>query len=203
MIDEPLRRFLERLASADPTPGGGSVSALAAALAAGLLAMVSRLSTRKGDDPIFAQTLSTVEAARTALMDLLVRDAEAFDAVMHAMRLPRATEEEKQRRQHAIQVALRGAVEVPLAVAAHALAVLEAAPVMARMGNPNAISDVGVGTLLAHAALHGALLNVRINLKSIKDEPYRAATTARMGTLAERSDELRGMALAAVDGRLI
>lgn len=203
MRDEALGKFLDRLASADPTPGGGSASALAGAMAAGLLAMVSRLSMGKGErEAGFEQTLSAMESARAGLIDLAVRDAEAFDAVIRAMRLPKAMEEEKRRRQGAVQEALRTAAEVPLEVARHALAVLEAAPALARAGNPNAISDVGVGALLAHAAVHGSLLNVRINLKSIKDEAYRAAAAEAARDLETRSDGLRDAALGVVRDRL-
>lgn len=203
MRDEALGKFLDRLASADPTPGGGSASALAGAMAAGLLAMVSRLSMGKGESEAgFEQTLSAMESARAGLMDLAVRDAEAFEAVIRAMRLPKTTEEEKRQRQGAIQDALRTAAEVPLEVARHALVVLAAAPALARAGNPNAISDAGVGALLAHAAVHGSLLNVRINLKSIKDEAYRAAAAETARDLEARSDGLRDAALGVVRDRL-
>lgn len=203
MKDQPLGQFLDRLASSDPTPGGGTAAAVTGAMAAGLLAMVSRLSMEKGgDDASFSRTLERMEAARVELMDLAVRDAEAFDAVMRAMRLARATEEEKRTRQGAVQAALKGAADVPLAVAARSLAVLEAAPGLAASGNPNLVSDVGVGALLAYSAVHGALLNVRINLASLKDERYRSMTLNRVQTLAAEADRSKDLALAAVGERM-
>ncbi len=118
MKEWPLSQFLDRLASSDPTPGGGTASAVAGAMAAGLLAMVSRLSAGKGgDDAPFQQALAAAEEQRRALLDLAVQDAQAFDAVMRARRLPKETSEDKQRRQAAIQEALTGASDVPLDVA--------------------------------------------------------------------------------------
>ena len=203
MKAQSLGHFLDRLASSDPTPGGGTAAAVAGAMAAGLLAMVSRLSIGKGgDDASLSRTLETMEAARAELMDLAIRDAEAFDAVMRAMRLPRATGEEKRSRQRAVQEALKEAADLPLAVAVQALSVLEAAPALATSGNPNAASDVGVGALLAHGAVHGALLNVRINLGALKDESYRVMATDRMHALAREADRLKDLALAAVSDRM-
>ncbi len=203
MKDLTLAQFLERLASSDPTPGGGTVSAIAGAAAAGLLAMVARLSTGKGgDDAALGRTLALGDAGRAALLDLAGRDAEAFEAVMQAMRLPKGTEEEKERRRSAIQKALRGASDVPLEVASRSVALLEASTDLARTGSLNAISDVGVAVLLAHAAVEGALLNVRMNLRSIKDQAYIAQAAERVRALGQRADVLRDEALAAVDKRL-
>ncbi len=203
MKDLTLAQFLERLASSDPTPGGGTVSAIAGAAAAGLLAMVARLSTGKGgDDAALGRTLALGDTGRAALLDLAGRDAEAFEAVMQAMRLPKGTDEEKDRRRSAIQKALRGASDVPLEVASRSVALLEASTDLARTGSLNAISDVGVAVLLAHAAVEGALLNVRMNLRSIKDQAYTAQAAERVRALGQRADVLRDEALAAVDKRL-
>jgi len=121
-----LGQFLDRLASSDPTPGGGTASAVAGALAAGLLAMVSRLSAGKGgDDAAFQRTLAAAEEQRRALLDLAAKDAEAFDAVMRAMRLPKGTAEEKQRRLAVIQDVLTQAANVPLEVASRAVSLLD------------------------------------------------------------------------------
>lgn len=172
-------------------------------MGAGLLTMVSRLSMGKGgDDASFARTIERVEAVRADLMELAVRDAEAFDAVIRAMRLARATEEEKRGRRRALQEALRGAVDIPLTIADRALTVLGIAPALATAGNPSAVSDVGVGARLAHAAVHGALLNVRINLGAITDEAYRATALGRVQALADEADRLWALALAAVGDRM-
>src|SRR5439155_2724498 len=135
MKELSLGQFLDRLASSDPTPGGGTASAIAGALAAGLLAMVSRLSAGKGgDDAAFQRTLAAAEEQRRALLDLAVQDAQAFDAVMRARRLPKETAEDKQRRQAAIQEALTGASDVPLDVASRAASLLEIATSLAGTG---------------------------------------------------------------------
>lgn len=203
MKELPLAQFLDRLASSDPTPGGGTAAAIAGALAAGLLAMVSRLSVEKGgDDAAFRQILAAAEEQRHALLDLAVRDAEAFDAVMRARRLPKGTPEETQRRLAAIQEALAHAAEVPLEVASRAVSLLEVSARLAGTGNRNVISDVGVAVLLAHTSVHGALLNVRINLQAIKDPASRVPGAEQARTIGRRADLLRDEALAAVDRRL-
>ena len=196
MIGEPVGRFIERLASADPTPGGGSAAALAGAMAAALTAMIARLSVgRGGDAALFDQTMRTADQAAATLLELVDRDAEAFDRVMTAMRLPRGTEEEKRVRTAALQDALHNATAVPLTAAEQAILVLALAPDLARQGNPRAVSDVGVAALLAHAAVSGALLNVAINLKSVKAADYREATRAHAADLQQRADALRATAL--------
>ncbi len=201
--DLPLAQFLDRLASSDPTPGGGTASAIAGAVAAGLIAMVSRLSTGKGgDDTAFERMLASAEEERRALLDLATQDAEAFNAVMRAMRLPKGTAEEKQRRLGAIQDALVHAADVPLDVALRAVRLLEVSGDLAGRGNPNAISDVGVAALLAHSAVQGALLNVRINLQAINDPAYKTRAAERVRTLGLRAEVLRDEALVAVDKRL-
>jgi len=196
MIDGSVHAFIERLASSAPTPGGGSAAALAGALAAGLTAMVARLSMdRGGDDEAFDQSIRTAEQAAATLLALADRDAEAFDRVIAAMRLPRGSDQEKRSRRAAVQEALQNATAIPLATAEQAVLVLALAPDLARAGNPNAVSDVGVAALLAHAAVRGALFNVAINVKSITDARYREATTARADELRQRADELRDAAM--------
>ncbi len=196
MIVEPVRTFVERLASAEPTPGGGSAAALAGALAGALTAMVARLSMGRGaDDELLDQSVRTAEQAAQTLLALVDRDAEAFDRVMAAMRMPRGSDPEKASRQAAVQEALQNATAVPLTTAEQALLVLALAPEIARIGNPNAVSDMGVAALLAHAAVRGALLNVAINAKSIKDAGYRRDAAARAGELERRADDLRTAAL--------
>lgn len=202
MSGEPLSRFLERLSSADPTPGGGSASALACAMAAALLAMVSRLTkTRDGTNPL-SDTVATMDRDRAALLDLAARDAQAFGDVLRAMRMPKETDEQRRTRQQAIQTSLIEAAAVPLAVAAHGVEVLKAAVPVARGGNANAVSDAGVAALLGDAGVHGAILNVRINLAGIKDAAYVAATETRAGVLGADSTRLREEVMKIVQDRL-
>jgi len=203
MKDLTIGHFLEQLASSDPTPGGGSAAALAGAMAAALVAMVARLSQGKGgDDEAFARTVHWAERARETLSGLAEQDAQAFDGVMRAMRMPRGTELEKRARTEASQQALRGAADVPLQVMRAVLDVLRETPVLARSGNLNAVSDVAVAVLLGYAAVHGALHNVRINLASIKDEEYVTATGTEADRLGSNAAELRDQAMAAVRERM-
>jgi len=202
MISEPLTRFLDRLASAEPTPGGGSASAVAGAMAAALLAMVSRLTKTKDGGVSIDTVAAKMDQNRMTLLDLAAKDAQAFDDVMRAMRLSKETDDQRRERQQTIQRTLIEATAVPLAVAAHARDVLKSAVPVAREGNVNAVSDAGVAALLAHAAVHGAILNVRINLSSIKDHGYVEATEARVKELMTASHVLRDEVMEIVQSRL-
>jgi methenyltetrahydrofolate cyclohydrolase len=200
--DLSLAEFTDALASGAPTPGGGSASALAGALAAGLVAMVARNTAA---NPSFAdrgEALREIEAEaetrRAELVALVDADAAAFDRVMAAFRLPKDTEELKQARSREIQAGYRGAAEPPLEVCRHALAVLALAARVAELGNPNAVSDAGVAALLAASALEGAALNVEINLGSIKDDDYRTASAETVRNARADGAKLRDEALGAV-----
>jgi formiminotetrahydrofolate cyclodeaminase len=198
-----LDEFTARLASADPTPGGGSAAAVAGALGAALVAMLARLSMgRGGDDALFTRTAEAMDAARMTLLDFAAEDARAYDGVMAALRMPKGSDAEKRARTQAIQVAMREAAEVPLDVTAQAAAVLEAARAILPTANPNAVSDGAVAVLLSYAAAHGAIANVRVNLASIRDEEYRRAITARVDQVGERTGVLRDEGLAIVRDRL-
>jgi len=171
-------------------------------MAAALLAMVSRLTKVKEGAVSIETVARKMDQDRTTLLDLAAKDAQAFDDVMRAMRLPKETDAQRRERQQTIQRALIEAAAVPLAVAAHATDVLKSAALVAREGNVNAISDAGVAALLAHAAVHGAILNVRINLSSIKDHGYVQATEARAQELVTASDRLRDEVMGIVESRL-
>jgi methenyltetrahydrofolate cyclohydrolase len=195
--DLSLAAFGAELASDAPTPGGGSASALAGALAAGLVAMVARLTPDE-----LAGVVEEADGLRTDLLRLVDEDAGAFDRVMAAFRQPKATPEEQAARSEAIQQGYRGAVEPPLGVCTDAVRVLELAAQVAERGNRNAVSDAGVAAHLAAAALEGAALNVRINLAAIKDEAFRAAAAERVEAAQAEGRTLRDGALAAVDAQL-
>ncbi len=175
LLDLGARALLDRLASTDPTPGGGSAAAWAGATGAALVAMVGGMDkTRTGDADErkrLDQARARAETAGAALRSLVDEDAHAYDAVMAAYRLPKGTDDEKAARKAAIQAALERATEVPLRTAEGCLAVLEAAVQAAADGNPNALSDALTGGALAWAGLKGALANVRINTK--EEHPAR------------------------------
>ncbi len=188
----PFDALLNAFTSCDPTPGGGSASALAGAVGASLLAMVAGLpKTRHGSD----EDRQALDAARGALVDLrdqlaelVDRDTQAYDRVMAAFRLPKGSDQEKAARSAAIQTALRAATETPLAVMRACAEATRLGDTVAERGNPSASSDVQVGLELAVAGLRGAKLNVEINLGSVKDAGFvegAAADVARLLAEAE------------------
>jgi formiminotetrahydrofolate cyclodeaminase len=181
--------LLEAFSTPAPTPGGGSASALAGALGASLLAMVAGMTnTREGsahDPALLARARTTLIMLRDRLAALVDEDAQAYDAVVSAYRLPKGSDAEKQTRKEAIQAALRLATVVPLETMRTCRAALDAGRIVADMGNPAAASDVRVGTALIRAGLAGAAANVRINLPSLTDEVLRAATERETAALED------------------
>ena len=166
-----MEAFLEALASARPTPGGGAAAAMTGAAGAALLAMVARLTGgRKGYEALesrMAEVATLADAERASLIALAERDAAAFDLVMAAHRLPRGTDAEREARAAAEQSALVGAAEVPLEVARRAAALLSTARELVETGNANAISDAYSSGQLLHAAVAGGLANVSVNLAAM------------------------------------
>jgi formiminotetrahydrofolate cyclodeaminase len=193
--DMPVGQFVERLSSAEPVPGGGSASAMAAALGAALVAMVAGLSVNRPKYAAFASTLARADSEGKRLSVELVmiadRDAEAYAGYAAALKMPRETDEQKEGRRRAIQAAARTASDAPwdCVLACHSLA--GQAEALAGRSNVNASSDVLVAALLAEAAARGAAENVRINLPST-DDPEYAAQMDRM--LDETLHEITAMA---------
>jgi len=201
-----VEEFTERLASSDATPGGGSASALSGALAASLVAMVARNTAANPNFTYRVAALqeiaSEADRLRRELIGLVDEDAAAFERVMAAFRLSKETTELKETRSREIQAGYKGAVEPPLLVCRHALGVLALAGRAAELGNPNAVSDVGVAALLAASALEGAALNVEINLGSIKDETFRNESAKTVQTARSEGESLRDETLKTVKARL-
>ena len=188
-----LHDFIQALASAQPTPGGGSAAAVAGAMGTGLLIMVAGLPRTRGNSDEERAELAAVRERLLPLADALERcadhDSEAFNAVMAAYGLPKSSDEEKAARKAAIAGAMRAATEAPLDTLRLAVEALESAETVATMGNPSAASDAGVGTGLLLAAANGAAANVRINLEGLADVDYKAAATQRMDRLLTRGRE--------------
>lgn len=176
LVEMKVKEFIAELASDSPAPGGGSVSAVSGALAAGLVAMVCRLTIgKKGYEEVqseMEQALAKAEALHQKLTQLVDDDTNAFNEVMAAFKMPKETEEEKEARKAAIQEAYKKAADVPYTIAKTCLEVLTLAEGIVNKVNTNAISDIGVASLAAHTGLEGAVMNVKINLPSIKDEAY-------------------------------
>jgi formiminotetrahydrofolate cyclodeaminase len=189
-----LDEFTQRLASAEPVPGGGSASAVAAALGAGLVAMVARLSTGR---PKFAEhedlltwAIETGETLRARFLELADEDAASYAAFGAAMKLPKTTEQEIAARKQAMSDAARGAAEVPLLCVELCVTLVGAAEALAGRSNANASSDLNVAALLGEAAANGAAANVLVNLPSIDDPGYRGELTTRVDTLLHDIERL-------------
>jgi methenyltetrahydrofolate cyclohydrolase len=198
----PVSSFLDALASADPTPGGGTAAAMAGAMGTSLLIMVTGLAKSKSNTGEEKAALAGARAAlgpvRDALVALADADTRAFDAVMAAYRLPKATDQDKAARTAAVQAALQGATVVPLDTLRACAEALRQAVVVAQCGNRAAASDAGVALELLGAAAAGAEANVRINLGSLRDEAFTAATAADMAHLLSAVAAARAAALTAL-----
>jgi formiminotetrahydrofolate cyclodeaminase len=168
--------LLDAFASNEPVPGGGSAAALAGAVGASLLLMVAGLPRTKTGAPEEAADLAEAAARlrpiRDTLASLIERDSDAYSSVIDAMRLPKATEADKQSRRSAIDAAMRGAIDVPLDTMRACQQALRGAVVVASNGNPNASTDTGTAVLLLMAGLRGAALNVEVNLRSVSDASF-------------------------------
>jgi len=187
------QEFLDALAAGAPTPGGGSAAAYSAAAGAALVVMVARLTIGKKKyaavEEQMKEILARAESLRARLTSAIQRDAEVFNAVMEAFRLPKDTQEQKVVRTLAIQAATLGAAQVPFEVAVMAVEVMELAAQAIAQGNLNTISDGASGAALARAALTGAGYNVRINLLGLDDEEASQSFLDRMGELEQRADK--------------
>jgi glutamate formiminotransferase/formiminotetrahydrofolate cyclodeaminase len=176
LVSMTLKEFLSELASSSPAPGGGSVAALAGSLGAALTSMVCHLTIGKENyadvQGEIKQTLASSEKLRQKLMLLIDRDTDAFNEVMKAFKLPKETEEQRVKRSQAIQEGYKVAAMVPLETAKICAATLDTALVAAEKGNTNSITDAGVAALLGRSSVHAAVLNVSINLGSIKDKAF-------------------------------
>jgi formiminotetrahydrofolate cyclodeaminase len=196
-----LAEFRDATASAEPTPGGGSVAGVSATLGLGLVIMALEISAKRKDAVRPEEAHALIAEART-LMDALGGDADAdiraFRAYMAALKLPRQSEEEKGRRKEALQAASRGATESPLLAARHMVAGLRLARNAVPLTHSHVISDVGAGTALLEGALKAVLFNVDVNLPSLADAEIKAAFGAERVALAGEGAELATEVLAMV-----
>lgn len=207
LVDKPMRDLVQRMATSDPVPGGGSAAALAGAMGAALIHMVVELTIGRPGTESDAGQLTEIGVAtaqfQSELMGLVDADAVAYGAVVQSRRLPNSTERERETRRVQFDAAIREAVRAPLAVARAASEVLELATRLAPIGNRNAISDVGVGAMLASTGLRGAALNVEINLPMVKgDEALRNNAAAEIRALLDNVDEREAAVRAAVADRI-
>jgi len=171
-----LNAFADETASESPAPGGGSISAYVGVLGVALGTMVANLSSHKRgwDDKVetFSDWAEKGQALQSELLFLVDEDTHAFNKIIDAVRLPKASEEEKAERQIALTEATKYAIEVPFKVMQKSLESMELLKAMAEIGNPNSVSDAGVGALCARTAVKGAFLNVKINTGDLEDKDY-------------------------------
>ncbi len=190
LIDMTCKGFAEETASESPAPGGGSISAYMGALGAALGTMVANLSSHKAgwDDrwEEFSLWAEKGQALMAELLHLVDEDTEAFNRIMAVFAMPKTTDEEKAARSAALQVAILYATEVPLRTMKAAERVFEIVKAMAEQGNPNSVSDAGVGALAARSAVLGARLNVRINAAGLKDKVKAAELVGEADEIAAR-----------------
>lgn len=184
MREGSVQEWLAELASAAPAPGGGAAAAMDAAVAAALVAMVCNLTIGKPryaeHEATMTEALAHADVLREQALSLAAADAEAFDKVAAAYRLPKETEADKQARSAAIQAALAGAADVPLRTAALAAEVIGLARRILDGANVNVISDVAVAAASARAALTAAAINVEVNLAALHDAEQRAELAAAL-----------------------
>jgi formiminotetrahydrofolate cyclodeaminase len=196
-----LERFLEKLSSDTPTPGGGSASALAGALSASLVAMVAGLTSKK--DKSKKKKMEGIRKKAVSVQRRLFRavdeDSESYEAVLKAFRLPRNSEKERHDRAKEIQRAYRGATRPPQLVCQQSLQLLEYSRTLILDGNPNAVSDAGVAAFLADAACAGGLLNIKINLAGVTEKKF----VKKMNILMRHGTRKRDRVMKAVLKRLI
>ena len=205
-MKESFESFLERIAASTPTPGGGSASAICGALSAALSRMVANLAVGKPGYEHIQADLSQVDTRGIELqgrfLALASEDADAYDAVVAAMRLPKASDDERAARREAMQSAYQRAAQVPMETIGAALEALEIAALAAERGNRSAITDAGVAALLAETAMRGAALNVRVNLAAIADEGWRERTERELGFLLEAGTKRANAIEALVESRM-
>lgn len=187
LINLSVKEFLSQTAGNDPVPGGGSISALNAAISAALAEMVANLTIGKKKYEDKEEMMMKIAASANNYRALFIHDidadSDAYDKVFAAFKLPKETDEEKAERSKQIQATTKIAAEVPMDVARKAFAIMEVIEEVAEHGNQNAITDACVSMMAARTAVLGAILNVKINLSALKDEEYAARMREECGQL--------------------
>ncbi len=194
LVEMKLSDFVDEVSRESPAPGGGSIAALSGALGAALSSMVSNLTANKRGseevDEILNKAADEAQAIKNELVKIIDEDTNAFNAYMEARRLPKKTEEQKEARHRAMQEGLKQAVKVPLRTAELSVEALRVAAVVVNHGNPNSITDVGVGAQAALTGVIGGIYNVLINLKEIEDEEFKKEMRERCRILRTDADKL-------------
>jgi glutamate formiminotransferase / formiminotetrahydrofolate cyclodeaminase len=194
LINLSTNKFIQETASESPAPGGGSISACMGAMGAALGTMVANLSAhKKGWDDRWEEFSNWAEKGKTyldQLLHLIDEDTKAFNAIMEAFKLPKENDEQKQQRAESIQKATRIAMDVPLKVMQLSIQSMEVIKEMAEIGNPNSVTDAGVGALAARSAVLGAGLNVKINANSLTDKKFVSEIIREVNDLEQKASQL-------------
>ena len=202
LVDLTLRAFSDQLASDAAVPGGGSASALAGAIGAALAAMVARIAAKKNAGESLKDHITELENLRADFLRLVDDDSAAYARVSEAMKLPKTTDEEKKVRAERVQAALLAASRVPLEAAKTSRRLLDACERGLATAPEAAVSDIGVGALMAEAALRGAAMNVMINLASLKDRGQVKALSEDLDRALEGADAVRKRITDVVESRI-
>ncbi|MBS1613291.1 MAG: glutamate formimidoyltransferase [Bacteroidetes bacterium] len=206
LVQMNLRQFADETASESPAPGGGSIAAYLGALGVSLGTMVANLSShKKGWDERwkeFSDYADKGQQLKDALIKAVDEDTRAFNKIMDAFGLPKGTDAEKAARKAAIQAATKNAIEVPLRVMELSYQTFEVIKPMAEIGNPNSVSDAGVGALCARSAVYGAYLNVKINAAGYDDKAYVEATLAKAKDILQKAIAAEKEVLEVVEGKM-
>lgn len=205
-----VKEFVEELASSSPAPGGGSVSAISASLASALTSMVCNLTVGKkaynelDEDKKVSidETLKACEELKFKFLDLMNEDTEVFLELMKTFKMPKDSEEEKKVRSENIQLGYKKSLEVPLSTAKAAFELYKYILIAAQYGNKNAVSDAGVAALMTQSAIEAAILNVKINMSSIKDEEYKNGIGKDIENISSEGTRLREEILKIVNSKI-
>ncbi len=206
LVQMTLSDFADETASESPAPGGGTISAYIGALGVSLGTMVANLSShKKGWDERWKEFSVWAEKGqrlKKILLSLADEDTRAFNRIMDSFALPKSTDEEKLNRSKAIEDATKYAIEIPLKVMKYSLESMEIIRAMAETGNPNSVSDAGVGALCARSAVIGAYLNVRINASGLKDEAYKSKVLTEAASIRDSAKKEEEKILSVVEMKM-
>ena len=206
LTDLSLADFADETASDSPAPGGGSISAYAGVLGISLGTMVANLSASKRgwEDrwEEFSLWAEKGQVYKSELLHLVNEDTNAFNAIMDAYALPKETEEEKNTRKNKIQEATKHAMQIPFQMMETALAAMSVIKAMAENGNPNSVTDAGVGALCARTAVSGAFLNVKVNASGLDDKVFVQAILAKAEIIEKEAKNLEHSILETVSSKL-
>lgn len=205
-LERPMKDFVEDTAARLPAPGGGSVAALVGSLGAALLCMVGNYTVGKKqyeavEDEV-ARILKITDGLKDELSSLIQEDIKAYQKYSHASSLPKDTPQQKETRNQALQLSLKEAALVPLKTSQLSLRLIDLAKEILPLGNPYLISDVGVGALLAEAALEAAVINVQINLSYIKDSHFVEGKKREISSFLSRGRKTAEKVVEKVKGKI-